>query len=198
MSASPAFTQTVAGLGADIDEATNRLPLPAHLVDSRGFVRWQSARSIELFGDLSGRPLMEIVAPEAQPSAWIELTKKVLGTVRTSDYETILRLPSGERLRVEMHCAAFEGGGRVVGIFAIVNPDGAGQPEAPPLREDLTPRQLEILRALARGTSTAQIAESLHLSRETVRNHVRGILRAFRVHSRLAAVAEARRRNVIE
>jgi DNA-binding CsgD family transcriptional regulator len=62
----------------------------------------------------------------------------------------------------------------------------------------LTPRQFEVVRALARGASTAQLAEEFNLSRETVRNHVRGILRALRVHSRLAAVAEARRRGLID
>jgi DNA-binding NarL/FixJ family response regulator len=55
----------------------------------------------------------------------------------------------------------------------------------------LTPRQLEVLKLLAEGCSTAQMAESLHLSTQTVRNHVRGVLRALSVHSRLAAVARA-------
>jgi DNA-binding CsgD family transcriptional regulator len=57
----------------------------------------------------------------------------------------------------------------------------------------LTPRQTEILMLIANGMSTAQIAESLHLSRETVRNHVRNILRELRVHSRVEAVAHAYR-----
>jgi DNA-binding NarL/FixJ family response regulator len=42
------------------------------------------------------------------------------------------------------------------------------------------------------GRSTDQIAEELHLSRETVRNHIRHILRALGVNSRLEAVAVAR------
>jgi two-component system response regulator DegU len=45
---------------------------------------------------------------------------------------------------------------------------------------------------LERGRSTMQIAAELHLSPETVRNHVRHLLRAFGVHSRLEAVAVAR------
>jgi DNA-binding NarL/FixJ family response regulator len=43
------------------------------------------------------------------------------------------------------------------------------------------------------GHSTAQIANELHLSMETVRNHVRHLLRALGVHSRLEAVAVAQR-----
>jgi DNA-binding NarL/FixJ family response regulator len=48
------------------------------------------------------------------------------------------------------------------------------------------------LRLLEHGRSTQQIAEELHLSPETVRNHVRHVLRNLGVHSRLEAVALAR------
>jgi DNA-binding NarL/FixJ family response regulator len=44
---------------------------------------------------------------------------------------------------------------------------------------------------LAQGYSTAQIAEELHLSVETVRNHIRRLFHALGVHSRLEAVAVA-------
>jgi DNA-binding NarL/FixJ family response regulator len=53
-----------------------------------------------------------------------------------------------------------------------------------------------VLRLLEHGRSTRQIAQQLHLSPETVRNHVRAVLRALGVHSRLEAVALARRRPV--
>lgn len=57
----------------------------------------------------------------------------------------------------------------------------------------LTPRQAELLHLLAGGASTAQIQETLQLSRETVRNHIRHLLRALGADSRLGAVAVARR-----
>jgi DNA-binding NarL/FixJ family response regulator len=56
----------------------------------------------------------------------------------------------------------------------------------------LTPRQEEVLRLLERGRSTVQIADELHVSRETVRNHVRHLLHALGASSRLEAVAVAR------
>ncbi len=43
----------------------------------------------------------------------------------------------------------------------------------------LTPRQLEVLKLLAAGASTSQIQETLQISRETVRNHIRHLLRAL-------------------
>jgi DNA-binding NarL/FixJ family response regulator len=68
--------------------------------------------------------------------------------------------------------------------------------EPTPAHPALTPRQSEVLRLLEHGRSTRQIAEELHLSPETVRNHVRAVLRALGVHSRLEAVALAPRRHL--
>jgi DNA-binding NarL/FixJ family response regulator len=51
-----------------------------------------------------------------------------------------------------------------------------------------------VLRLLERGLSTKQIARELHLSPDTVRNHVRHLLRALGVNSRLEAVAAARQK----
>jgi DNA-binding NarL/FixJ family response regulator len=58
-----------------------------------------------------------------------------------------------------------------------------------PPHPSLTPRQGEVLNLLERGRSTEQIAAELHLSTETVRNHIRHVLRALGARSRLEAVA---------
>jgi DNA-binding NarL/FixJ family response regulator len=50
-----------------------------------------------------------------------------------------------------------------------------------------------VLRLLEQGRSNKQIAQELHLSTETVKNHVRHLLRALGVNSRLEAVAAVRR-----
>ena len=57
----------------------------------------------------------------------------------------------------------------------------------------LTPRQREILELIASGASTSVMATTLTLSTETVRNHVRNVLRELQVHTRLEAIAAARR-----
>ena len=82
------------------------------------------------------------------------------------------------------------GGERVVGVFGLLAGPLDEEASAPPAH--LTPRQAEVLRLLERGLSTKQIARELHLSPETVRNHVRHLLRALGVNSRLEAVAAAR------
>jgi len=80
-------------------------------------------------------------------------------------------------------------GEHVVGVFGQVT-DLVETPHAHP-ELSLTPRQAEVLELLERGRSTNQIGDELHLSIETVRNHVRNILRAVGAHSRLEAVAIA-------
>ena len=198
MSVPLALTQVATSLGGDLDDALDQLRVPAHLVDRSGLVRWQNAKSVAIFGDARGEHFTEMFAPEARPRARVEFTKKVLGTARTTVFATVLRRPTGERVPVEIHSVAVEDGRRVVGVFGIV---AVGAARSGPVAFDdsrLTPRQLEALRALARGWSTIQIAEDTNLSRETVRNHIRALLRALGVHSRLAAVAEARRRGLID
>jgi PAS domain S-box-containing protein len=55
----------------------------------------------------------------------------------------------------------------------------------------LTRRQLEILRSMANGANTKAMAEKLHISPMTVRNHIQNILPKLGVHSRLEAVVYA-------
>jgi DNA-binding NarL/FixJ family response regulator len=61
-----------------------------------------------------------------------------------------------------------------------------------PHRERLTPRQLEILQLIAAGNSTADMAAQLCLSPETVRWHVKSILRKLRAKNRAEAAATLR------
>jgi DNA-binding NarL/FixJ family response regulator len=61
-----------------------------------------------------------------------------------------------------------------------------------PHRERLTPRQLEILQLIAAGNSTAEMADQLCLSPETVRWHVKSILRKLRAKNRAEAAATLR------
>jgi DNA-binding CsgD family transcriptional regulator len=61
----------------------------------------------------------------------------------------------------------------------------------------LTARQLEVLALLAEGHTSETIAADLVISVATVRNHVTAILRELGAHSRLEAVAEARRRLLV-
>ena len=62
----------------------------------------------------------------------------------------------------------------------------------------LTRRQLQVLRLLAEGKSTEEIAGELGLSPTTVRNYIAGLLAALGAHNRLQAVVAARRAGLLD
>jgi two-component system nitrate/nitrite response regulator NarL len=61
------------------------------------------------------------------------------------------------------------------------------------LASHLTTREREVLTLLVRGSSGADIADELSISKNTVRTHIQSILTKLQVHSRLEAVAFATR-----
>jgi two-component system nitrate/nitrite response regulator NarL len=68
----------------------------------------------------------------------------------------------------------------------------------PPPTEALSARELEVLRAIAAGLGTGEIAAELFISQHTVRNHVRRILTKLDAHSKLEAVVIATKAGVVE
>ena len=63
---------------------------------------------------------------------------------------------------------------------------------------ELTPREREVLEALAEGLDGKEIAEKLNISVPTERNHIASILAKLGVHSRLQALVFALRYGVVE
>ena len=66
------------------------------------------------------------------------------------------------------------------------------------LIEPLTPRELEVLKALTEGLSTPAVCERLYIAPNTLRTHVQNIMGKLRVHSKLEAVAFALRHHLVE
>ncbi len=62
----------------------------------------------------------------------------------------------------------------------------------------LTPREVEVLQEVAKGLSNRDIAESLSIAENTVKNHIRNILEKLHLHSRMQAVLYAVRQNLVE
>jgi DNA-binding NarL/FixJ family response regulator len=69
--------------------------------------------------------------------------------------------------------------------------------EAPGSAQSLTRREIEVLQLLADGCSTKQLAETLGLSLNTVRNHVQSAINRLGAHSKLEAVSIAIRQGLI-
>jgi DNA-binding NarL/FixJ family response regulator len=77
---------------------------------------------------------------------------------------------------------------RLVERFALNRPTPAA---AHPGLSELTPRELEVLRLLARGLSNAELAAELTLSEATVKTHVARILAKLQLRDRVQAVVLA-------
>jgi DNA-binding NarL/FixJ family response regulator len=107
----------------------------------------------------------------------------------------VLRALTQPRLRACVR-ALREGGGAIppeLLCMLLAEPQQANGP--PP--EQLTVRELEVLRLLADGSSTRDIAERLSYSERTVKNIVRDLLSKLNCRTRAQAAAFAARRGVI-
>jgi PAS domain S-box-containing protein len=183
-------------LDADVEDAINRVRVPAYVIDRHGIIRWVNPAAMRLVGDVRGRQLTSVVAPEETRRAREIFARNLVGPPDGSDNKGVVIGADGGRVSVELSAVPLRSGGRVIGVFGQVK--SVEQDEAPPPpHPHLTPRQAEVLRLLERGHSTGQIAEELHLSLETVRNHIRHLMQALGVHSRLEAVAMARHGDLV-
>jgi NarL family two-component system response regulator LiaR len=72
-----------------------------------------------------------------------------------------------------------------------------GTIRVPEFTASLTPREMDVLRLLARGYSNKEIARTLHLVEETIKSHVRHILAKLGVQSRTQAVLAAIRSGIV-
>jgi two-component system NarL family response regulator len=61
----------------------------------------------------------------------------------------------------------------------------------------LTARELEVLQAIVNGASNVQISESLTISQETVKTHVKNILHKLQARDRTQAVVIALRASLV-
>ncbi|MDP3000085.1 MAG: response regulator transcription factor [Bryobacterales bacterium] len=63
--------------------------------------------------------------------------------------------------------------------------------------DDLTPREVEVLRHLAQGRSNKEIANALSISDETVKTHVGNVLSKLQVENRAQAIVQALKRGLV-
>jgi DNA-binding NarL/FixJ family response regulator len=80
--------------------------------------------------------------------------------------------------------------------FAAISKASEEKPQMPTPR--LTDREMEVLRLVAQGMNNRDIAKTLYISENTVKNHIRNILEKLHLHSRMEAVVYAVREKMIE
>jgi DNA-binding NarL/FixJ family response regulator len=127
-----------------------------------------------------------------------EEEQRVLEAVRAGASGYLLKGTPAERI-VEAIGEVYRGGSVIQPQLArrlLRRFQAAGQREGDSAA--LTPRETEILQLIARGLSNRAAAETLGLSRATVRTHLEHIYAKLDVSNRTEAVTEAIRRGLIE
>jgi len=121
---------------------------------------------------------------------WCNVSVMVCADDRTDDYYTLHVLRSID-LRKKLEMAVHD---VIRKELTTVDARTASPPTAPRAtirNAPLSDREIEILRHLAQGYSTAQIASDLSISRTTVNNHIQHILHKLDAHTRLEAIRRA-------
>jgi PAS domain S-box-containing protein len=182
----------------DLDLAlVDSLVVPASLHDTQGtFIHVNEAAeraSGRSNRQLLGRHFTELLPPEARKKV-AALFRFAVERGEPTDFETVFVDASGHLRGVRAQHLPLRSGDEVVGVLVLAfaaptPPEPIGLEPQP----RLTPRQSEILDLIASGLSTSEIAKRLTLSTETVRNHLRSVFRELHVHTRLEAIAAARR-----
>ena len=174
----------------------DRLGVPASLHDVDGRFLHMNATAEQVGGwtmaEMRGKRFTDPLAPKAREAVEAHFKRALLG--EPTDFETMFIDGSGAARSVRaQHLPLFDDG-EVVGVLILaweVRQPPRSVPLDPP--PELTPRQREILELIASGRSTADIANDLTLSTETVRNHLRSLLRELDAHTRVEAIAKAQR-----
>jgi two-component system, NarL family, response regulator LiaR len=79
----------------------------------------------------------------------------------------------------------------VAGGGSFVDPSAAGEALAGPPPDDLSPREIEVLREVAFGRTNREIGDRLFVSEETVKTHVARLLSKLHMQNRTQLVAYA-------
>ena len=102
--------------------------------------------------------------------------------------EAVRRLYAGEQLLSQQE---------VIEALRLVVRERESEREARAAIDKLTPREREVLQALAEGSGDREIAEQLHVGTGTVHTHITSILAKLEVSSRLQALVFAVRHGVV-
>jgi PAS domain S-box-containing protein len=173
------------------------LVVPASLHDPEGRFLHMNAAAELASGKPNaywlGRHFTEPVPPGARQKVAAQF-RRAVERGEPTDFETVFIDGSGRLRGVRAQQLPLRAGDEIVGVLILAfdarrPPSDSTELEREP---QLTARQLEILYLVASGLSTSEISSLLTISTETVRNHVRNVLRELRVHTRRSPPRTAR------
>jgi two-component system nitrate/nitrite response regulator NarL len=150
---------------------------------------------LELLEDFSSRTLTLVLSASLEPGRFARAVEAgASGVLHKSTpikdiVDAVRKLRAGEALLSP---------GEVVEMLRFVSRERQEELAARQAMEKLTPREKEVLQALAEGLESREIAERLSVTVETERTHMVNILHKLGVHSRLQALVFAARHGLVE
>jgi len=172
------------------ERSTNSIAL---LDDQRGIVEVNDAAVALLGGtrqELTGTSMADLIKP-AERSVAASEWEAFLRSGEYSGTRALVRA-DGSEVRIDFAARTAVIDGRRLAIYVIARDDPACLP-SPALAGELplTNREREVVTLIALGGETAEIAEQLHISPETVRTHIRNAMSRLGAHTRAQLVAIA-------
>jgi DNA-binding NarL/FixJ family response regulator/MoxR-like ATPase len=131
------------------------------------------------------RPYDELLAREQQARSLLA----------TGDENAALPVLSDAHDRLEALGARWDADRLAETMTGIRAPRGRGRPG---YGADLSPRELEVVRLLAAGSTNQQIADTLVVARQTVASHVQAAMRKLNASSRAALAVSAAERGLMD
>jgi len=193
-----ALTQLIDAMRSDIYSALSGMGMPAYVIDREGTIRWLNTAGLALWPNALNKKFSTVMAPEELRHAREQFARKVIGEADATEYATSVFDADGRRMDVDVSSVALRADGQVVGVFGVVTPARTQALIDPPGQAVvLTPRQRQVLQLLGAGRTTGKIASELGIAEETARNHIKAVLRALEVNSRLEAVVAARHHGLV-
>jgi DNA-binding CsgD family transcriptional regulator len=186
----PAGNDAGRGPGMAIVDAENRLVSAT----PEALAWFEEIESIYLIPDpVLGRDVpseVTVAAREARARATASFDGAWAAAAHATATRTRARTRNGVWLLIHASCLQ-RADGTASDAAVVIEPAKAS--EVAPLIVDayeLTPREVDVTRALARGLSTNEIAAELHLSRYTVQDHLKSVYEKAGVSSRGELVAK--------
>lgn len=197
-------------------EATARERLAALLADEPGLQITGTAASATALQQIFGRAPIDVILADSpadgelaavalarQRKPLILLTdendeKRLAGLLRAGAMAVLPRHAETAKLRIAIDAACLSLSLLPRPLLETLLDDTRGDPDSIAAETpSLTPRELEVLNAMADGAANKVIARRLGISVHTVKFHVASILAKLDADSRTEAVLEAARRGLV-
>jgi PAS domain S-box-containing protein len=214
------------GIGSPASRLIERTPDPAFALTALGEVRAWNRAMEELTGisatDASGQPFASLVTPHGPLGRAVDMDycERAVRDGGAQSFDMQLRTPDGRQLWLNVSVLVLEPTRASPALVVHLAHDitasrlrratyeqlvqaardvvrlADDEPHLVPA-SPLTEQEQRILRAFAEGLAPAQVARSLGISTQTLRNHLHHVNQKLGTHNRLEAVTHAQRRHFI-